>query len=60
MINSNFESSRADESPWYFSPAILILLIPAGLKFLIHILAIDGYGLGGDELYYLACSDHLD
>jgi Dolichyl-phosphate-mannose-protein mannosyltransferase len=60
MINSNFESSRVNKSPWYFRPENLILLIPAGLKFFIHILAINGYGLGGDELYYLACSDHLD
>ena len=54
MINSNFESSRINKRPWYFSPETLILLIPAGLKFFIHILAINGYGLGGDELYYLA------
>jgi hypothetical protein len=42
------------------SPEVLVLLIPAVVKLLLHIVAINGYGLNGDELYYLACSDHLD
>ena len=60
MINSRFESSHSDKNSWYFTPQILILLIPAGIKFFIHLFAAHGYGLGGDELYYLACSDHPD
>ena len=46
--------------PGRLSPEALVLLIPASLKLFIHLLGVRGYGLGGDELYYLACSDHLD
>ena len=30
-----------------------------GLKLLVHLLTIPGYGIFRDELYYLACSDRL-
>jgi hypothetical protein len=60
VMTSDFNTSRADQSPRRLSPEILILLIPAALKLLIQLLAVNGYGLHGDELYYLACSDHLD
>lgn len=37
-----------------------ILLAPATLKLAVQLAFIRGYGLHGDELYYIACSDHLD
>ncbi|MFB3905014.1 MAG: ArnT family glycosyltransferase [Acidobacteriota bacterium] len=39
---------------------IALLLGPGVFKLLLHLVTIRGYGLHGDELYYLACSDHLD
>jgi len=41
-------------------PDIAVLLVPALFKLVLHLMTIRGYGLHGDELYYLACSDHLD
>ena len=41
-------------------PALFVLLIPALAKLLLHLLNVNGYGVHGDELYYLACSTHLD
>jgi hypothetical protein len=37
-----------------------ILLGPATLKLALQLAFIRGYGLHGDELYYIACSEHLD
>jgi len=54
------EPSRTVRTPQMFRPEILVLLIPAAAKLLLHLLTINGYGIHGDELYYLACSDHLD
>lgn len=34
-----------------FKPEVLVLLVPAVVKLLLHLLAINGYGLHGDELY---------
>jgi len=42
------------------TPEMLILLILPAVKLFVHLIAINGYGVHGDELYYLACSDHLD
>jgi hypothetical protein len=41
-------------------PEVLVLVLPALAKLLLHLFAVNGYGLHGDELYYLACSNHLD
>jgi len=38
----------------------VILLAPATLKLALQPAFIPGYGLHGDELYYIACSEHLD
>ncbi|MGB5999045.1 MAG: glycosyl transferase, family 39, partial [Thermoanaerobaculia bacterium] len=35
-----------------------LLVFPAA-KLLIHLLTAQGYGYFRDELYYLACADHL-
>jgi hypothetical protein len=37
-----------------------VLLGPAALKLVLQLAFIRGYGLHGDELYYIACSEHLD
>lgn len=55
-----FNISPSSQKPFWSRPEIAILLIPAALKLLIQLLTVRGYGLNGDELYYLACSDHLD
>jgi hypothetical protein len=60
MINPYFEPLHTAHNPRVFRPEILVLLIPPAVKLLVHLLAIHGYGIHGDELYYLACSDHLD
>src|SRR5947199_492007 len=39
-------------------PAIVLLLAVA--KVLFHLLIANRYGIFRDELYYLACSEHLD
>ena len=38
------------------SPALYI----AGTKLLLHLLTANRYGIFRDELYYLACAEHLD
>lgn len=43
--------------PWL---DLAVLLVPAFAKLLLQLFAIQGYGLNGDELYYIACSEHLD
>src|SRR5262245_25782259 len=37
-----------------------IVLCVAGAKLLLHLLTAARYGMFRDELYYLACADHLD
>ena len=51
---------RTLHNRWFSKPELLVLLIPAAAKLILHLLAINGYGVHGDELYYLACSTHLD
>lgn len=60
MNSTRFDPLRTDPSHRRIAPETLLLLIPAAVKLLIHLLAVRGYGLHGDELYYLACSEHLD
>lgn len=60
MIKPHFVRWHTAHISQMFSPEVLVLLVPAAAKLLIHLLGINGYGIHGDELYYLACSDHLD
>lgn len=60
MRTSGIEPVGFERSPRWSRPEILLLLIPAAVKLLIQLIAVSGYGLHGDELYYLACSEHLD
>ena len=48
----------ADYYGFFSGPAIVLLLALA--KFLFHVLTAGRYGIFRDELYYLACSEHLD
>ena len=36
------------------------LLIPLGAVLILHLAVLGRYGIGWDELYYVACADHLD
>ena len=36
------------------------MLVLAGVKLLFHLLIAGRYGIFRDELYYLACGEHLD
>jgi 4-amino-4-deoxy-L-arabinose transferase-like glycosyltransferase len=43
---------------WTSGPAIVLYL--AAFKLLIHLLVAGRYSYFVDEMYYIACSDHLD
>ena len=45
-------------SKWTTGPALVLYL--AAAKLLLHLLTAGRYGIFRDELYYLACSEHLD
>jgi hypothetical protein len=53
MLEHSTQSSR-----WASGSAIVLYL--AGAKLLLHLLTAGRYGIFRDELYYLACADHLD
>src|SRR5213596_1656962 len=44
----------------HVSSASAIVLYIAALKLLFHLLTANRYGIFRDELYFLACSEHLD
>ncbi|HYH00030.1 MAG TPA: glycosyltransferase family 39 protein [Terriglobales bacterium] len=44
---------------WYSTGMAFVLYI-AGIKLLLHLLTANRYGFFGDEMYYLACAEHLD
>src|SRR5882757_5333838 len=49
------------ERPSYgFTSGPVLVLYLAGAKLLLHLLTATSYGIFRDELYYLACSQHLD
>lgn len=51
--------TRSASSPGdKLGPAIVLVL--AGVKLLFHLLIAGRYGIFRDELYYLACGEHLD
>lgn len=47
-------------SPSKFRSGQAIVLYLAGAKLLFHLLTANRYGIFRDELYYLACGEHLD
>jgi hypothetical protein len=56
VITHNTEPSLA--SRWTNGPAIVLYIAVA--KLLLHLLTANRYGYFGDELYHLACGEHLD
>jgi len=46
------------KSRWTSGPALVFYL--AAAKLLLHLLTTGRYGIFRDELYYLACAEHLD
>jgi hypothetical protein len=53
-----FSLGSKSSSKWTSGPAIILYL--AAAKLLLHLLTAGRYGIFRDELYYLACSEHLD
>jgi len=60
MTSQPYENTGSSNRPFWLRAEILVLFMPAAAKLILHILTHRGYGIFGDELYYLACSDHLD
>src|SRR5437870_8714950 len=53
------EANPFSKQSWFASgPAIV--LYTAAAKLLLHLLTASRYGIFRDELYYLACGEHLD
>ena len=50
---------RQNRVPWYATGFAVVALI-AALRLLLHLLTANRYGYFRDELYYLACAEHLD
>ncbi len=61
-LNSNFSrgilSAPESSSKWTSGPVIVLYL--AAVKLLLHLITAGRYGIFRDELYYLACGEHLD
>src|SRR6266850_187557 len=51
-------SSERPSNSFTSGPALVLYL--AGAKLVLHLLTATSYGIFRDELYYLACSEHLD
>ncbi|MBZ5498885.1 MAG: glycosyltransferase family 39 protein [Acidobacteriia bacterium] len=52
------ETSNAHESRWTSGPALVLYVAAAALA--LQLLTAFRYGIFRDELYYLACAEHLD
>ena len=50
---------RRAQIPWYSTGVAVVALIVAA-RLLLHLLTANRYGIFRDEMYYLACSRHLD
>jgi len=57
--NVPIEASSPHKQAWYASGAAIVLYIAAA-KLVLHLLTASRYGYFGDELYHLACGEHLD
>ncbi len=53
-----YTSERPDAVPWYGSPIAIVGMI-ALFRLAFHLYAARFYGYFVDELYFIACSDHL-
>ena len=54
------QSLQTKPLSWRFLSGPAIVLYLAGAKLLFHLLTANRYGIFRDELYYLACGEHLD
>jgi hypothetical protein len=52
--------TREPREPSAFTSGPAIVMYIAGAKLLLHLLTATRYGYFGDELYHLACGEHLD
>ena len=63
MVTASANLRHSDDSQvrvrWYASGFAVVALIVAA-RLLLHLLTANRYGIFRDELYYLACSRHLD
>src|SRR5271157_4592858 len=57
--NLSQASDRQIETRWYGTGFALVALIVAA-RLLLHLLTANRYGIFRDEMYYVACSRHLD
>src|SRR5260370_11071879 len=48
------------QNRWFLDAGLLAVFAIAAIKLVIHLYASRNYGYFRDELYYLACGDHLD
>ncbi len=53
------DGDRQNRVRWYATGFAVVALI-AALRLLLHLLTANRYGYFRDELYYLACAEHLD
>ncbi len=53
------QPERVRSKGWFASGPAIVLYI-ACAKLLLHLLTASRYGYFRDELYYLACGEHLD
>jgi hypothetical protein len=60
MISAMLPQSRSAPPDERTISGFTIVLLIAGAKLLFHLLTAGRYGIFRDELYYLACSEHLD
>jgi len=61
-MNANaipIKASSSDKTAWWASGAAIVLWIAAA-KLILHLLTASRYGFFGDEMYHLACGEHLD
>jgi hypothetical protein len=58
-VRSEPHSGTASRRGNLWTNGLLPVGLVAGLNFALHLIAIRGFGIFRDELYYVACSDHL-
>jgi hypothetical protein len=57
MMTAAAPSTQREENRFASGPAIVLYI--AGAKLLLHLLTAARYGIFRDEMYYLACSQHM-
>ena len=57
---SSASRDTGEKAPAWFANAYTVVIVIAAVKLCVHLYAGRHYGYFVDELYYIACSDHLD